>query len=150
MKSVSLTLDQLLRARQSNSRTPVLGGRELDIMKILWREGARSAQEVLHASGESNLSLSTIQSTLERLHRKELVSRQKTGRFYLYRAALSRSTVISQLMVDIAEQFGEGDLAPMISGFASFIGQEAPNQTSEALPESLLRAMQSLSNKDDD
>ena len=150
MKSVSMTLEQLLRSRQSKPRTPTLGGRELDVMKILWRGSALSAQEVLQASGELNLSLSTIQSTLERLHRKELVSRHKTGRFYLYRTTISRSAVISQLLGDIAEQFGEGDMAPMISGFISFIGQEASHGDSDALQDSILKAMQSLADKDDD
>lgn len=150
MKPISLTLEQLLRARQSKPRTPTLGGRELDVMKILWRGEAQSAQEVLQASGELDLSLSTIQSTLERLYRKELVSRQKTGRFFIYRATVSRSAVISQLMGDIAEQFGEGDMGPMISGFVSFIGQEPGYKNGDTLPESIVQAMALLSNQADD
>ena len=147
MKSFSMTLEQLLPSRQSKPRTPVLGERELDVMKILWRGSALSAQEVLQVSGEIKLSLSTIQSTLERLYRKELVSRQKTGRFYLYRATVSRSAIISQLLGDIAEQFSEGDMAPMISGFISFIGQEA-SEDCDALPDSIVKAMQSLTDKE--
>ena len=147
MKSISMTLEQLLPSKQSKSRAPVLGERELDVMKTLWAGNALSAQEVLQASGELNLSLSTIQSTLERLYRKELVSRQKTGRFYLYRATVSRTAVISQLLGDIAEQFGEGDKAPVISGFMSFIGQEVLTEENHELPDSMLKTMQSLSDK---
>lgn len=150
MKSVSLTLEQLLRSRQSRPRSPILGERELDVMKILWCDGALSAREVLQASGELKLSLNTIQSTLERLYRKELVSRQKTGRFYLYRTTVSQSAFISQLLGDIAEQFGEGDMEPMISGFMSFIGKEAPHEDNGVLQRSILRAIKSLSDEDDD
>ena len=151
MKSISMTLEQLLPSKQSKLRAPVLGERELDVMKTLWSGDALSAQEVLQASGELNLSLSTIQSTLERLYRKELVSRQKTGRFYLYRAMVSRTAVISQLLGDIAEQFGEGDKAPVISGFMSFIGQDMPMEHSSmenSIEDTVLKTMQSLSNKE--
>lgn len=143
MKSISMTLEQLLGTGHSRQRAPVMGDRELDVMKILWRDGALSAQAVLDASGESNLSLSTIQSTLERLHRKALVARQKTGRYYLYRATVSRSAIISQLLGDIAEQFSEGDMQPMISGFMSFIGKEQQSQLEDEalLSESILKAM---------
>ena len=147
MKSISLTLEQLLPSRTSKPRTPVLGEREVEVMKILWKGNALSAQEVLQASGDLHLSLSTIQSTLERLHRKELVSRQKTGRFYIYRAIVSRSTVISQLLGGIAEQFSEGDMAPMISGFMSFLGQEAPQDTDGILSNPTLEAMQAPTDK---
>lgn len=147
MKSFSMNLEQLLPSRQSKPRMPILGERELDVMKILWCGGTLSAQEVLQVSDEVKLSLSTIQSTLERLHRKELVSRQKRGRFYLYRATVSRSAVISQLLGDIADQFSEGDMEPMISGFMSFIGQEA-SESCDVLQDSIVKAMQSLTNKE--
>jgi predicted transcriptional regulator len=90
--------------------------------------------------------LSTMQSTLERLHRKGLVAREKTGRFYLYGAAVSRNTIITQLLGDIAEQLGDGDMAPMISGFMSFIDQE----TSEPLSADLRDAIQGLPSERDE
>lgn len=143
MKSVSITLEQLLRSKQSKTRTPILGERELDVMKSLWSDGTLSAQQVLQASGgELNLSLSTIQSTLERLYRKELVNREKNGRYYIYSAVVSKNTIISQLLGDIAEHFGEGDAKPLISGFITFLNSENYKEGS-ALPSSVLKAMAS-------
>ena len=126
MKSLKNPLDRLLRKQRSDNRAPTLGARELEVMKILWAREGLSAQQVLDNISADDISLSTMQSTLERLHRKALLVRTKSGRFYVYHAAISRSTIISQLLGDISEQIGDGDMAPMVSGFLSFIDQQAP------------------------
>ncbi|WP_255558458.1 BlaI/MecI/CopY family transcriptional regulator [Zhongshania aquimaris] len=146
VKSFTAEMGRLLRHRRDNRQAPTLGARELEVMKILWRGDVLSAQDVLQAISDSSLSLSTMQSTLERLYRKELVSREKTGRYYLYRAAISRNAVITQLLGEIADQVGDGDMAPMISGFMSFIDQE----TSEPLSSEMRDAIQRLPSERDD
>lgn len=146
MKSFTKEMGRLLRHRREKRQAPTLGARELEVMKILWRAEVLSAQEVLQAIPDDTLSLSTMQSTLERLHRKELVSREKTGRYYLYRAAISRNAVITQLLGEIADQVGDGDMAPMISGFMSFINQE----TSEPLSAEMRDAIQRLPTERDE
>ena len=146
MKSISHGLEKLLRHRLHRQQAPTLGRRELEVMKILWREDELSAQAMLDCFVNDEISLSTMQSTLERLCRKKLVSREKAGRYYLYRAATSQSAIIAQLLGDIAEDFSDGDMAPMISGFMSFIDQEAidPNVTD------IKGALQELSHSKDD
>lgn len=104
-------------------------------MKILWRCGQFSAQQVLAEIRDQHISLSTMQSTLERLTRKQLVTRKKSGRYYLYTAALSQSGMIGQLLGEISEQIGDGEMAPMISGFMSFVDQEAPGLLSDQIRE---------------
>ena len=113
-----------LLGRRSLPQAPSLGERELEVMKILWLENALSAKDVLQRFPDTGLSLSTMQSTLERLYRKSLLAREKSGRFYIYRAKVSRSDLISQLLGDIAHQIGDGQMAPMISGFVTFIGTQ--------------------------
>lgn len=124
MSRMTAELHRLLRGYRKMQRTPMLGRRELEVMKILWGEGALSAQQVLQRSEDTALSLSTMQSTLERLHRKGLLHRQKSGRQYIYDAVVSRSVFIGQLLRDIAETIGDGEMAPMVSGFVSFIDHE--------------------------
>ncbi|MBB6522189.1 BlaI/MecI/CopY family transcriptional regulator [Pseudoteredinibacter isoporae] len=149
MKTISLGLDQLLGQKQLKKPAPNLGERELEVMKILWGHESLSAREVLDLCEENSLSLSTMQSTLERLHRKELISRQKQGRHYLYRAIVSRSTIIGQLLGDIADQFGEGDIAPMISGFVSYVDQESARQNKSLLPDLVLKSLQAAEEGND-
>ncbi len=136
MKTFPPRLGRLLGYHGRRQRPPELGGRELEVMKILWRGDAISAQQVLQSSRDNTLSLSTIQSTLERLYRKELIVREKSGRCYFYRAAISRSAIISQLLGDMAEQISDGDMAPMISGFMTFIEQETSEEFRAKMRES--------------
>lgn len=140
MKSIGLGLSQLLLKKQARSPAPNLGERELELLKILWEHQPLSAREVLEFSEEATLSLSTVQSTLERLYRKELLHRNKQGRQYLYRAAVSRSTIIGQLLGDIADQFSEGDIEPMISGFVSYLDQQG--QDNNLASKTLIKQLQ--------
>jgi predicted transcriptional regulator len=117
-------------------RMPDLGERELDVLEVLWAGGHRSAQDVQHALNGSTVSLSTVQSTLERLHRKELLARKKDGRAYQYEALVTRSQLIGGLLRDLADDVAGGDIAPMLSGFLDYVASEAPElgpQVSRAL-----------------
>ncbi|MEJ2603107.1 MAG: BlaI/MecI/CopY family transcriptional regulator [Gammaproteobacteria bacterium] len=108
------------------SRMPDLGDRELAVLQAIWAHGESSAQQVQVALGSDEVTLSTVQSTLERLTRKGLLQREKHSRAYRYSALYSRSEVIGRLIRDIAEDLAGGDLAPMVSGFASYVATEAP------------------------
>jgi predicted transcriptional regulator len=74
--------------------------------------------------GDSDISVNTIQSTLERLVRKSLLTRQKQARAYLYSAAVSRATLISSLLRDIRRDVAGGEMVPMVSGFAEFLAED--------------------------
>ncbi len=115
-----------------NKQMPALGPRELDVLDHLWRHEELSAQQ-LHAYLATNLSLNTVQSTLERLHRKELVERRKTGRAFFYRASLTRAEIVSRVLNDLARDVGRGDLAPIISGFAGFLARDDADIEQELL-----------------
>jgi len=140
MNTLSERLSRMLGHRRRQPQAPMLGERELEVMKILWLGEALSAKQVLQYLPDNDLSLSTMQSTLERLHRKALLIRDKAGRFYVYRTAVTRSELITQLLEDIAEQISDGQMAPMISGFMAFIGGE----DSDAVPADLQKTSRQL------
>lgn len=124
MKDLDKIKSRWFQKRPVKKQMPQLGARELEAMKILWRNGQLSSQQVLQQLGSSSISLSTMQSTLERLHRKELVARSKSGRLYLYTAAMGQSDMIRNLLQDMSMQISDGDMAPMISGFMGFLSDE--------------------------
>lgn len=126
MTKIDKVLQRWLGHRPAKPPMPALGPRELEVLKILWREDELTAQTILERSPSANLSLSTMQSTLERLYRKDLIERNKSGRSYVYTAAINQSTAISRLLQDLAFDISDGDMAPMISGFMDFIGEEIP------------------------
>ena len=107
-------------------RMPDLGARELEVLECLWTGKTASAQDVHDQLAGGRIALSTVQSTLERLHRKQLIVRNKVGRAYRYAPTFSRSQFISRLLRDIADDVAGGDLAPMMSGFAEYIAGENP------------------------
>lgn len=125
MKGRKQSLTSWLGAVPSR-RVPDLGEREMDVLEVLWTRGELSAQNVREALSGQSVSLSTVQSTLERLHRKALLEREKVGRAYRYRPLLTRTQLIGGLLRDLAEDVAGGDVAPMLSGFLDYVAAEAP------------------------
>jgi len=112
---------------------PALGHRELEVLDHLWEAERLSALELLERMVAAEVSLNTIQSTLERLHRKGLVEREKAGRAYRYVATLSRADIVRKVLNDLARDVGGGDLAPIVSGFAGFVAGDDPNVERELM-----------------
>ena len=114
-----------LRPFRRSRRTPSLGKRELSVLEILWQSELLTAQQIYEQVSDSGIGLNTVQSTLERLYRKSLIAREKTGRAYFYSAGVSRAELISSLLTDIELDIAGGDMGAMISGFKSYIrGQQ--------------------------
>ncbi len=127
MNHLTNKLGQILNSFSTAPKVPALGERELEVMKIFWQDKALSAKQVLHNIPDRELSLSTMQSTLERLYRKKFLTRKKAGRFFVYEAAMTRAQIISQLLGDITEQICDGDVTPLVSGFTNFYEERTPN-----------------------
>lgn len=94
------------------------------MLGVLWRESPLTAQQVLEDLPGRGVSLSTIQSTLERLHRKGVLERRKEARAFVYAPLVERQDLVSSLLHDIADDIAGGDLATMLSGFMEFLGDE--------------------------
>jgi predicted transcriptional regulator len=67
---------------------------ELECLSVLWRLGESSVRTVQEALAASRpLAYTTVMTMLERLARKQLVSRRKTGRHFVYAALVERDVV---------------------------------------------------------
>lgn len=100
---------------------PRLGELELTLLKALWETPDQSAHTLRHSLPASHAcSLSTVQTTLERLHRKALVLREKQGHAYVYRARLGRSELLGKLLGGVIRQLHTGNLEPILSSFVDF------------------------------
>ncbi len=114
-------------------RAQVLGDLERAVLDRLWSDGPADVRGMHRAVGEPRgITSNTIQSTLERLHRKGLATRTRRGRAYWYGASLTRrewlcgaiedllrgipgagtDTVLSAF-VDVLERASEEDLAQL-------------------------------------
>lgn len=61
----------------------ILGPLEAQVMEVLWASGECTVRDVV-MSLERNVAYTTVMTTLDRLFRKNLVSRRMHGRAYLY------------------------------------------------------------------
>lgn len=95
-----------------------LGQLELAVMEYLWAAGAADVKTV-HAelARVSRRSLNTTQSTLERLSRKGILTRQKRSRAFVYEPALSREAFLIRTMSEIAASLGGADANALMATF---------------------------------
>lgn len=75
-----------------------LGSLEERVMQILWRTGPLSVREVNQQLGAKALAHTTVMTTLDRLHKKGLLSRTKDGVAYVYSAAMTREEFRQRLV----------------------------------------------------
>ncbi|MEM7504796.1 MAG: BlaI/MecI/CopY family transcriptional regulator [Pseudomonadota bacterium] len=109
-----------------------LGPREVELLTILWRDGDATANQVYHRLEQSSVTVNTIHSALERLHRKGFVLRDKSGRSFLYRPTLTREQLICQSLVIVADRLAGGDVDLMIDAVAAYLCGDAVALTASA------------------
>ncbi|BDQ66139.1 BlaI/MecI/CopY family transcriptional regulator [Shewanella xiamenensis] len=97
-----------------------LGELEKQVLQHLWTESEVDAKQVHAVLGVSRgNSLNTIQSTLERLFKKGLLSRTKQGHAYFYRAKVDREALIATLITNVTSDFVEEGEHSLIAAFSS-------------------------------
>jgi len=85
-----------------------MGELERDVMMQLWAaDSPRSVREV-HAAlaAERDLAYTTVMTVLDRLARKQLVTRSQDGRAYRYSPAYSRDELAAQAMASALHDAG--------------------------------------------
>lgn len=102
-----------------------LGTLERQIMELLWkREGETSVWDA-HAALGGELAYTTLMTTLDRLHKKGLLARRKTGRAFLYTPRLARDeferTMASELIGGLLD--GDEGVRPILSSIVEAVGE---------------------------
>jgi predicted transcriptional regulator len=102
----------------SNIISTHLGELELRVLETLWQRPHLDARQVREALGVLRApSLSTVQSTLERLYRKTYVDRLKQGHAYTYHASVSRSGLLGRILGDVIQLLHDGKMETILSSF---------------------------------
>ena len=84
----------------------------------LWERGASDVKAVhLAITRIRGNTLNTVQSTMERLYRKGLLSREKVSHAYVYTPSLSREAFGAQVIQDVLRDVLGGTLAPVLAAF---------------------------------
>lgn len=99
-------------------RAPALGDLERAVLEYLWTHGAADVKAVHRAVGaRRDITLNTVQSTMERLYRKELLSREKVSHAFVYATAVTREALGAALVRDVVRDVLGSDPEPMLSTF---------------------------------
>jgi predicted transcriptional regulator len=91
-----------------------LGELELAVMNLAWAESGLTARQVCdRMTGRRERAYTTIMTTMDRLHRKGLLRRQKEGLAWRYEATTSKSAFEKALADSLASKIlaSHGDTA---------------------------------------
>jgi predicted transcriptional regulator len=107
-----------------------LGDLEREVMAQLWAAaGPLTVRQVHEAlNRDRDLAYTTVMTVLDRLAKKDVVTRQKADRAYLYAAAQSREEMTASVMLDALTTSGDQDAA-----LAYFVGQLPPEALAAAI-----------------
>jgi predicted transcriptional regulator len=84
-------------------------------MRVLWEDGAGNVQRVLQGlTGEPQLAYTTVQTTLNVLHRKGKVKRKLVGRAYEYSAIVSQEAADSHAIKDVLQKVFRGSVDDLL------------------------------------
>ena len=102
-------------------RAPIesLGELESSVMKVVWGKAPITAREVCdRLTGSRERAYTTIMTTLDRLHRKGLLAREKTGLAWSYTPTLDRKAhekaLADRLATRILASHGDAGLVAFV------------------------------------
>ena len=92
------------------ARTRKIGERELDVMRVLWLQGASSVSDVQTNLQEQdyNIAYTTVQTMLNRLEAKGFVARDPSGRAHRYRPLIKEPSAAGGALRGLIDRFFGG------------------------------------------
>lgn len=100
---------------------PALGELEKAVLEDLWSHESGDVKEVHGRVGVARgISVNTVQSALERLHRKELLSREKISHAYVYSPRVEREELMGAMIAELVGSLGQVKTGSMLSAFVDF------------------------------
>lgn len=110
-----------------------LGELEREVMDRLWDgDQPMSVRDVLEALTERDLAYTTVMTVLDRLGRKNMVTRVRDGRAYLYTAAAGRDALAAELMRTALEDAGPSRTEALVR-FTEHVSPEEAEAMKNAL-----------------
>lgn len=101
------------------SRRP-LGDLERAAMDVLWARAPLSVHDVCDALAARGLAYNTVMTTLDRLHKKGLLAREKLGHAFMYRPRLDQPAYERRLVAAVLADLPTASHEAVVSGFLDF------------------------------
>jgi len=90
---------------------------ELQVLKILWRDGESSVMSVrdaLAADQDRDIARTSVVTTLNIMNDKRLVRRRQEGRAYLFTAAVTQEEVSQGMLGDLLDRVFDGSAEALL------------------------------------
>jgi predicted transcriptional regulator len=101
-----------------------LGPLEQSVLDQLWRAGRELSVRQVVGALPRRLAYTTVMTTLDRLHRKGLLSRRKEGRAFLYAPCTSREQFTAGVVRRWLDRLvGKGPVRPLLASLVDAIDQ---------------------------
>ena len=92
------------------------GELQLAVLRVLWSQGESTVEEICRGlPPEHDVAYSTVSTVLTRLLDRDVVSRRKEGRSYLYWAELEENQVRSSMVAELLDRAFGGDPAELVN-----------------------------------
>src|SRR5215210_2999446 len=103
----------------------VLGELQTAVMEILWRESPLSVTDVEQKlQKKRGIAHTTVSTTLDRMHQKNFLLREKQGKAFVYSPRYSKEEfergVAQEVLSALLSQFAE----PALSAFVELVGED--------------------------
>jgi predicted transcriptional regulator len=100
-----------------------LGSLEREVMAVVWNHDEISVRDACAHLG-SSVAYTTVMTTMDRLFKKGLLARRKSGRAFLYQAAATREeldgAVAAEIVQGLLQRDGSGPL-PVLSSLVDAV-----------------------------
>ncbi len=102
-----------------------LGALEREVMEKIWKRGEMSVREIYSVFDE-RAAYTTLMTTLDRLHKKDLLERRKDGRAFLYRQRVTRDEFTRSVARDVIDGLlgqTDGETKPVLACIVDAVGE---------------------------
>ena len=94
---------------------PIPSNAELEILRILWRDGPQTVREVHDKlKVERDVGYTTVLKTMQVMAEKKLVSRNESQRSHVYTPEVEEKSIKRRLVSDLLDRAFDGSAAQLV------------------------------------
>ena len=103
----------------------VLGKLEAEVMRLLWQQPEQTVTEVEERlRGKREIARTTVLTTLDRMHRKGYLTREKQGKAFVYTPRYTREQFERAMAQEVLGALLGGLGEPVLSTFVELVGED--------------------------
>ena len=94
--------------------TPIPSNGELEILRVLWKNGPSTVREVHDGLGRRDVGYTTTLKIMQVMAEKRLVTRDESERSHIYSAAVEEKSIKRRLVSELLDKAFDGSAAQLV------------------------------------